>query len=64
MAREPKRAPSSAPEDDRAPSQQATAPETQTVPMVRDPGQFPPPHKADVHPKEVANYAAAGWQFA
>ena len=35
-----------------------------TVAMVRDPQQYPPPHKADVHPAEVANYAAGGWTFA
>lgn len=34
------------------------------VRMKRDPEQFPAPHSADVHPNEVANYAAAGWQFA
>lgn len=33
----------------------------QLVPMVRDPGQWPAPHNADVHPDEVANYAAGGW---
>ena len=34
------------------------------VAMVRDPQQYPSPHKADVHPAEVANYAAGGWTFA
>lgn len=32
-----------------------------TVHMIRDPEQFPAPHSADVHPDEVANYAAGGW---
>lgn len=31
------------------------------VVMVRDADQFPPPHTADVHPDEVANWQAAGW---
>lgn len=31
------------------------------VKMTRDPGQFPPPHAADVHPAEVDNYAQGGW---
>lgn len=32
------------------------------VKMHRDAEAFPEPHSADVHPDEVANYAAAGWQ--
>ena len=35
-----------------------------TVAMTRDAAQFPPPHRADVHPAEVANYAAGGWRVA
>ncbi len=35
-----------------------------TVAMCRDAAQFPPPHRADVHPAEVANYAAGGWRVA
>ena len=31
------------------------------VRMVRDSEQFPAPHEADVHPDEVANFAADGW---
>lgn len=34
-----------------------------TVPMVRDPQQYPKPHSADVHIKEVSNYTAGGWQL-
>lgn len=33
----------------------------QTVRMERDPGAYPEPHAADVHPDEVANFAAGGW---
>lgn len=32
-----------------------------TVAMTRDPEQFPAPHRADVHPDEVENFAAGGW---
>jgi len=35
-----------------------------TVAMVRDPQQYPAPHRADVHPSEVANYVTGGWTFA
>lgn len=35
-----------------------------TVKMTRNAEQFPAPHEADVHPSEVENYAAAGWQIA
>lgn len=40
------------------------APAVQLVPMVRSADDFPEPHTADVHPDEVANYAAGGWQQA
>lgn len=32
------------------------------VTMVRDAEQFPASHTADVHPDEVENYKAGGWQ--
>lgn len=35
-----------------------------TVRMVRSAEQFPKPHEADVHPDEVENFKAAGWQEA
>jgi hypothetical protein len=31
------------------------------VRMQRDPDSYPAPHRADVHPDEVTNYAAGGW---
>jgi regulator of protease activity HflC (stomatin/prohibitin superfamily) len=43
--------------DDKSEPDQAT----QTVRMERDPGAYPEPHAADVHPDEVANFAAGGW---
>lgn len=48
---------SEASQDEAAAEAEAVA----TVAMVRDPEQYPPPHAADVHPDEVANFAAAGW---
>jgi hypothetical protein len=36
----------------------------QTVRMKRDPDLNAAPHTADVHPDEVANMQAAGWQIA
>lgn len=50
-----------------APKTTTAKPETKkdkTVQMVRDAAQFPKPHTADVHPAEVDNYRAAGWQEA
>lgn len=35
-----------------------------TVHMTRDPETNEAPHSADVHPEEVANYAAGGWVVA
>jgi len=35
-----------------------------TIKMTRDASEYAAPHTADVHPDEVANYAAAGWQEA
>lgn len=43
---------------DQAETEQQAA---QTVRMERDPGAYPEPHAADVHPDEVANFAAGGW---
>lgn len=40
------------------------APTAKLVPMVRSADDFPAPHEADVHPDEVANYAAGGWRQA
>lgn len=34
------------------------------VRMTRDTETCPPPHVADVHPDEVANYAKGGWSVA
>lgn len=34
------------------------------VRMTRDVNAYPAPHTADVHPAEVDNYAAGGWQLA
>lgn len=31
------------------------------VQMIRDAQAYPKPHAAEVHPTEVANYAAGGW---
>lgn len=36
--------------------------EPSIVKMVRDAEQFPAPHTADVHPAEVENFKAGGWQ--
>lgn len=33
-----------------------------TVPMTRNAEQYPAPHSADVHPDEVENYRAAGFE--
>jgi hypothetical protein len=38
--------------------------EAKTVKMKRDPDAFPAPHVADVHPAEVENYRAGGWEKA
>lgn len=34
------------------------------VHMTRDANAYPAPHTAEVHPAEVDNYAAGGWQLA
>lgn len=34
------------------------------VHMTRDASAYPAPHTAEVHPAEVDNYAAGGWQVA
>lgn len=34
------------------------------VHMTRDASAYPAPHNAEVHPAEVDNYAAGGWQVA
>lgn len=39
----------------------APAAAPQLVPMVRSASHYPAPHTADVHPDEVANFAAGGW---
>lgn len=33
----------------------------QLVRMVRSTDDYPPPHTADVHPDEVANFSGGGW---
>jgi hypothetical protein len=38
------------------------APTSKLVRMVRDASAFPAPHSADVHPDEVENFRAGGWQ--
>lgn len=40
----------------------ASAATVALVAMYRDPAEFPPPHTADVHPDEVANFVAGGWR--
>lgn len=60
MARDAKRPPAPAVGSPEQPHEQAQPAEL--VPMVRDAEQFPPPHRADVHPAEVENYASAGWR--
>ena len=35
--------------------------DAKTVRLVRDPGEYPPPHECDCHPAEVADFAAGGW---
>lgn len=55
------------PADAAASSQAESAPaaaEVALVRMVRSPDECPAPHTADVHPAEVANYAAHGWKEA
>lgn len=42
----------------------AAAPAVQLVNMTRDANAYPAPHTADVHPAEVDNFAAGGWQVA
>lgn len=37
------------------------AKESATVAMWRDPDMYPAPHECDVHPDEVENYRAGGW---
>lgn len=44
--------------------QEQTAEEIKFVKMVRDPDQYPAPHEAQVHPKEVSNFARGGWEIA
>jgi hypothetical protein len=34
-----------------------------TVPMHRNPEQFPAPHQANVHPAEVQGWQAHGWRI-
>lgn len=34
------------------------------VHMTRDANAYPAPHTAEVHPAEVDNFAAGGWQVA
>lgn len=48
----------------KAPTKQPAKQESGTVRMVRDAEHFPEPHSADVHPLEVENFKAAGWQEA
>ena len=36
----------------------------QLVHMTRDASAYPAPHAAEVHPDEVGNYTAGGWQIA
>lgn len=38
--------------------------EIKYVKMVRDPDQYDAPHEANVHPKEVSNFARGGWEIA
>ncbi|WP_318833695.1 hypothetical protein [Burkholderia cepacia] len=44
--------------------QEQAAEEIKFVKMVRDPDQYPAPHEAQVHPKEVSNFARGGWEIA
>lgn len=51
----------------KAAAQEVAAPAPQqerTVEMVRDSSTNRPPYRADVHPDEVDNYRAHGWQIA
>lgn len=45
-----------------APKKTPAKQESGTVRMVRDAELFPAPHCADVHPAEVENFKAGGWQ--
>lgn len=40
------------------------AEEIKYVKMTRDPELYPAPHEANVHPKEVSNFARGGWEIA
>ena len=48
--------------DDLADKLQEAGPDL--VHMTRDASAHPAPHTAEVHPEEVANFAAGGWQLA
>ena len=48
--------------DDLADKLQEAGPDL--VHMTRDASAHPAPHTAEVHPDEVGNYAAGGWQLA
>lgn len=48
----------------KAPTKALAKQESGFVRMVRDAEQFPEPHRADVHPAEVENFKAGGWQEA
>lgn len=39
-------------------------PEIKFVKMTRDPEFYDAPHEAQVHPKEVTNFARGGWEIA
>lgn len=44
-------------------AQEQGAEEIKYVKMTRDPEQYPAPHEANVHPKEVSNFARGGWEI-
>ena len=48
----------------KAPTKAPAKQESGLVRMVRNAEQFPEPHRADVHPAEVDNFKAGGWQEA
>ncbi|MFL9904209.1 hypothetical protein PQR71_39830 [Paraburkholderia fungorum] len=39
------------------------ADEVKYVKMIRDALMYPAPHEANVHPKEVSNFARGGWEI-
>lgn len=45
-------------------SEPAAKAEAKLVRMKRDPDTYPEPHTADVHPAEVENYRAGGFEEA